>query len=313
MPLVHLRIAAVLLADQPDAVRLEVAAAAEAAGRLDAAAQLYADMADPGAYEAFRTRHPGPVLDRLGSPDLESAGASLRSRDAPVPYDRAPEYLDAHRQMFTLLKGAYLDGHSAYLTPLVSQTGDLGAGEAAALALMAAFAADLDPAADPEAGWAAEADALEAAMGTTQLQATLDWFDWPGVKVRHYAGRAGTSLAVVLARRALAPAVRDGAALPEPPALLPRGFPWPAWLAVAQRLAAGEPPAPENPDQLLAAIELLDAAGRTAEAADLAGPDAAAAMPVWRDLMQRLDRRCAAYTAHPGQAVWLGGETLYKY
>jgi hypothetical protein len=36
-------------------------------------------------------------------------------------------------------------------------------------------------------------------------------------------------------------------------------------------------------------------------------------MPIWRDLLQRLDRRCLAASAHPGQALWLGGDILYKF
>jgi hypothetical protein len=301
---------ALLVADQPDAVRARIAEAAEAAGDVRAAALLLADMADPAGYEAFVARHAGAVELEL---DVFHQGSGLRQRDAPFPHaGPRPVNLLNRGKFFVALKAVYHDGQQGFLSIVMNQTGDVDASVIAAQALLAAIAAGLEPWRDPEGGWALQAMALEAAMGTATVRLVLSSFDWPSRSVRHYAGKAGMSLGVMLARRALAPVARDNAVLPARPTLTPEDFPWDVWVKVAGVISGGGLPVPADAAERIAAIELLDAVGRTAEAADMAGP-LEEAMPVWRDLMIRLDRRCAGFTVHPGEALWLGGEVLYKF
>lgn len=62
-------------------------------------------------------------------------------------------------------------------------------------------------------------------------------------------------------------------------------------------------------------IDLLVARGAyldTLELAD-AGFDLGDALRVRIDLMKRLDRVCAGHTVYPGQGLFLGGATMYRF
>jgi hypothetical protein len=306
-----------LVVDAPDDARLALARAAEAAGEPAIAAMILADVADPAELAALRQRHAGDaaLLDAAASPALENAGASLAAGRGPVPWDSQPEYRQTHGQIWTIMRAAWVAGPADLLAGVVAYSLAIDQGAAAAEVVLAAIeAGEIDPVRDPESAWLLAAATLSQALPPERFEAYLATFDWPGVRLRHYSASALDSLAILTARQALAPVVGGGGAVPDRPASLPDGFDWETWTEVAAAVAAGEVPQPRTVAGFVAAVELLDAAGRTVAAADLAALEGAAvAMPVWRDLLLRLDRRCLGVTVHPGEGLRMPGDVLYKY
>lgn len=278
-----------LVAAMDDAAVAAVVDAAEAAGHPRVALVLAAGLRD-------QTRHAALV-------------ARVRNDLGPLPGEDAARVAREARVQ-ALMAAAWQGLPAEFLIAALNQTGLEAEVAAVAVAYRAEVAAGrIDPLRDPEAAWLMQYRGLALAIGAEAAQGALAGIDFPPVRVRHYGGGAVESLDVMLAVEALEPVVRGAAAaMPERPPLLSEGFDWGQWRGVAEALAAGTW-AGEAPE---IAVELRAGAGDwvgAVEAAGLMPPEAR--MRVWRDLIQRLDRGCGAWTAWPGQA--LGEGVMWRY
>jgi hypothetical protein len=174
----------------------------------------------------------------------------------------------------------------------------------------------IDPVAEPEASWLFQYRAWEETVGRDAIHQALRGWDFPPVRLRHYAGQgeARISLDWMLAAEALGPVVRDEVAvMPERPGLMSEGFDWELWRGLASELAAGPAGVVEG-EAVPVAVELLIGAGRWDELLALtATMEPAERLAILRDAMQRLDRGCEAWMAMPGQALLLGGDVVWRY
>jgi hypothetical protein len=307
-----------LTSDQPDDVIGQIVKAADAAGYRHAALLLAADMTELAVFEGLMAKYAGdPEMEALaGMAWLQGYGATLRHGTGPVP--RADAARQAERgeldaRYYAVSRAAYHGGAAQFILTLLNQTGrDVEISAVAAAYLDEVEAGRIDPVRDPEAAWLFQYRALAKAMGADVVHATMGGFDFPTGRIRHYAGSAAETMDWVIARVALLPVVA-GAELPPRPALLSPTFDWDMWTEVATALARGDA-GPFEGDAGPVAAELLAGAGRWDEMEVVAaGFDPFERLVFLRDIMQRLDRGCAAYMAQPGQAMLLGGDSLYRF
>ncbi len=101
------------------------------------------------------------------------------------------------------------------------------------------------------------------------------------------------------------------------PNLIPDSLNWKQWTKLASEIRDGKFVVGGRPDPDSARIqaELLYAAGQfdTLFRHVDASFDKKIALKMIKDFMMRLDRRCSAFTAYPGQAIMLGGDPGYTF
>lgn len=216
-----------------------------------------------------------------------------------------------------MLRAAWHDGPVHFGGIVVNMTGWEDEGRAVSSRFLAEVAAGrIDPVAEPEASWLFQYRAWEETVGRDAIHQALRGWDFPQVRLRHYAGQgeARISFDWMLAAEALGPVVRDEVAvMPERPALMSEGFDWELWRGLASELAAGSAGVVEG-EAVPVAVELLIGAGRWDELLALtATMEPAERLAILRDAMQRLDRGCEAWMAMPGQALLLGGDVVWRY
>ncbi|MEM8741202.1 MAG: hypothetical protein AAGE13_06860 [Pseudomonadota bacterium] len=311
---------AAITADFDDAARLRFARHAEAAGELRLAAHLLADRADLAEFRDLLARHAGAgwVEEILFGPGMWQWGTGLRVQEAPLRVDglvETPEVAARRLSLYRVSKASYHDGLFAWLSIYVSQTGHEAESLAAADAFLNAHATgQVDPLRDPEAGWLIMFETLADAVGVEALRTTLQSFDMPSRSLRHFAGSAATTFDWVIAKRALRPLLTGKIETPPPrPSLLSPGWNWTEWTAIARALRE-DPTAPLPPSQHAIAAELLaDAGAWEAAFAFAAQLEPRERVRLHSDFMKRLDRLCDAVSHMPGQALLLGGMTLYHF
>lgn len=305
--------------DQSDDFKLRLARNAEAAGELPFAAMVLGSRHDLAEYFALLERHKDTNLAELAGPGkltLYLASVMHQSEAVAVPGDDA-ERRAWRAEQFDIMRATFQMGGLAWLGILYNQTGaDAPIARASRDFLAEIEAGRLDPRIEMEAAWAYLYGRLAQEMGAGTLSQAMMGFNLPP-NIRHYAESAQTTLDWVNARQALIPyMIGAEAELPPRPALLSPDFDWQAWTAIAASLrseTASQPNFAGNDARV--AAELLLAKGDVAGALRVA----AAIMPnrerLWfyRDVMIRLDRRCAGYTIYPGGELVMGGAILYRF
>lgn len=293
------------LSDQSDAFRTRLADAALKQGLPILAAALLADNRDRAAFQSLHEAQDWDVgfVESLQPAQLEQSLIGLRSGAAP----HDPDY--AYRPQ---IKAAYFGPQQDFLNITLNMSGRAEETKQAAEAYLAAIdRGEIDPLRDPDG--AAVEMLRQLTMAYPGVDEVLTGFDWP--IHRYFVGRARASLDIMVMADALGPAVRHQAPIPsEPPDLLSDRALWPNWTRIAEDIRMGRTPAIQDPSDVTAAIELFYAAGDIAGARSVIdGQSDDEAVRMLRDLMVRLDRRCAAVTFIPGAALSLAGDPLIDF
>jgi hypothetical protein len=312
-----------LVTDQPDATLLALSQSAAAAGFLRPAATLAAAMTDRAAFTDLTMAHlTDPVFadDPVGNWHIFNL-ATLVNDTGILPRPPSPDGTDVSdraagdQQLYDVNRAAYHSGPAAYLATFLNQTGLTAETAIVARAYLDEVSAGrIDPVRDPDQAWLFQYRALAAVLGRETAQSVLPGFDFPGKPLRPYATGALSSLDWMLATEALGPVVVGGASIPTRPALLTDDFDWLLWTEIATAMAAGAPPG-DDPARMAIAAALYAGTGSIDGGIALADrvADPFERLYLLRDLMQRLDRQCDATMAHPGQALLLGGDYLFKF
>lgn len=305
-------------ADLPSEQRRAIAAAAERNGELFSAGFILADLDDLSDFNAFMGRHKGnePLEEFLEATSMPYYVGHLHRTTGQF---LAPTLLDGtfgnRTRLAAVGSAGYHGPHFGFLNIFLNQSGLTEESASAAIAYLDALdGGRIDPIARPEDGWLLIYERLVGSLGQDRVDQSLGFFDWPTKTVRHYASLGTKTMAVVIALDGLRPVI-GGAETAEPPVLLQDTSRWEEWVAMATLIRDGGMPSVSAEDEaaMVMAVELLVLADRFADVRDLTAtlsPDDRTT--IFRDLMIRLDRRCDAVTVHPGQALMLGGRTLYK-
>ncbi len=302
--------------DQSDATKLALAADAEAQGFHALAAGILASRTTLDAYFELEARYAdaGRTAIFTGSEYVASSGAMVWHQAEPgalvayLPDNSAAERFDLYD---TYRMGARQIG-MAWASVFLNQTGKTQImGHVARQYLAALDSGALGGEAELEQRWLFVWREIHAQMPHDAIFQGAQ-FDVTR-RVRHYAARLPVTMDWIVAIDALGPLSRgETAALPARPAILGQGIDWDVWLSVATSVRLGvELPA----EHAAIAVEMQVAAGDWAGAVatarrDLQGADR---LYVLRDLMRRMDGRCAGHTLYPGSGLFLGGATLYRF
>jgi len=294
------------------------AARATAAGRPEMAAAVLATGPSREAYERYLAEHAGssPALklfdprgafnNLLTLPNMIGPGTPISTRYAQ------------DEKMYALLRAGFEMGETDFLVISLNQTGRMDEFSRIGFAINAAIdRGELDPTRDPEAGWILAYELMVAELGRTEADSTLRSFDTGGR--RHYRGLARDSIDWAIAGRAIGDWLAAGShGVPLWPTLLSDGFRWEAWMKTAMAVADGrfDPGAVTSAGAAKIAAEVLHAAGRYHELFELAAGEALRpreSLAILRDIALRLDRRCAGHAVWRGQAILLGGDTMFRF
>lgn len=309
----------VLVLDQPDAVRMEIAERAEAAGELGIAGMLLAGLEDGAAYDAFVARqegtdNPGWIFARPGQMNISGVAALHRAG----PHPRSDRALNGNdRRMHEVLRATVMDRGGSFLGIVMNQTGRVDEVAAAARAVRAAVdAGRIDPSRSPDVMWRESYRALVIAMGPEATQRTLGSFDFNADR-RHYSGRTQDVMDMLIAVETSRDWLRGDGPAPGRSALLSPEFDFGAWLAVGDVVRAGDLAglADLDPGLQQMAIEQMWVRGEVTEAVDLAFAlyEPRDAARVGMDFAQRLDLGCAGYSSLPHDGILLGGLDVYRF
>ena len=309
----------VLVLDQPEDVRMEIAERAEAAGELAIAGTLLAGLEDGAAYDALVARHEGtdnPTWIFAEPGQMNINGVAALHRAGPYPRrDRALN--DTDQRMHEVLQATVMDRGGSFLGIVMNQTGRVDEVAAAARAVRAAVdEGRIDPARSPDAMWRESYRALVIAMGPEATQRTLSSFDFTADR-RHYSGRTQDVMDMLIAVETSRDWLRGDGPVPGPSALLSPEFDFGAWLAVGDAVRKGERAvlAEVAPELQEMAIEQMWVRGEVTEAVDLAFAlyEVRDAARVAMDFAQRLDLGCAGYSSLPHDGFLLGGLDVYRF
>jgi len=307
------------IVDQQDA---EKAAAAEIAARhglIYMQAGLIATQSTPDAWTAFaRDLDPAKAADLARS---WSWAPALFERPA-LPRPAADAAQEAAReQIHAVMIAAMHTPESDFLATFINQTGDLATGSKAAAAVMATIAAgDIRPEGELDRAWLLVYRSLRTSFEPGRLDATLDSVS---SFVRRHPRTLGATtvrdmIDWLIATDALTAYVKgETGDLPEMPADLgakSRDV-WPIWIDMAKAVR-GAPLSGFADDRVRGPIvaELLHAAGDSARLTDFIGSvkDTEMKVALANDFAGRLDRGCASYMYHKGEALLQGGLPIFK-
>ena len=309
--------------DWPDEKKIALSAIARKHDLAFLEAGLAATLRDPDGWADFAAgfRDPAKLTDFV---QVWSWAPALVGNPVLPRYPlQAANVEAARRAMHTVTIGAAREPERDFLMTYLNQTGDIASTETAAKALLAALDAGtirqdglLDPA------WLTAYRALRAAApDTAAMDGTLATIPFYG---RHYLTADGERtvrdvIDRLVAIEALTPYLTGKeTALPAMPAELSAAFQpaWPAWSAMAGALkTAPLTPLAKDSEKASIVAELLFAAGDPARLADFVlavePPEAQLAMAT--DFAMRLDRGCGSTLHHPGEAVTLSGQPIYRF
>ncbi len=294
--------------------KARIAAVAEANDNPMLAVLVLASREDRAPYYNFLIRHTGAaMLEKLRVDDW---GGAVLTHDTPTQPWPGQSFRPMQQNQFDILRAALMVGEADFVSILYNQTGwEAEIASAARLLLKDIESGARSATGQLEDNWLLLYDAIAAQRDIAELQRSMSGFDI-SKRVRHYAGRAQSTVDWMRAIRAVQPMFADqGAVDVARPTLLSDGFDWAAWLTLANRIAAGKPPGAQDEAGRKMSAELYLAAGQTDQAVSYAQEHLGVEdrLVFFQDLMKRLDRQCSAYTAAPGQSVLRGGLTAYSF
>jgi hypothetical protein len=313
----HAERIAIAIIDQPDALKVRVAAEAEERGLLGVAAALYATQRDPSAWTAF--------IEQIG--DAKQA-VDLTRRFEIFPIfvgNPALPLLDPHdaamrAKMHDVIAGAMLQPEFEYLNTFVNYSGLYNATQGVAIAVREQTEAGMLPAKGPfDLGWLFAYDGLAVATGDRAMVDDL----LRGMTVGGRSLRATTADVIdwMLAVESLGPYAGAAAAeIPEAPQG-PGGTladSYDEWIEVATliREAAPVPAFIADERRLAMAAELMFATKKYEALAEMlaTAPATMTSVAVAADMAMRIDRAaCEAYLWHPAESMLIAGIPIYKF
>lgn len=309
--------------DWPDEKKIALSAIARKHDLAYLEAGLAATLRDPDGWADFAAsfRDPTKLMDFVQA--WSWAPALVGHPVLPRYPLKAADMEAARRAIHTITITAAREPERDFLMTYLNQTGDIPATEKAAQVLLAAVDTGeirqdglLDPA------WLTAYRALRAASADpAAMDGTLATIPFYG---RHYLTANGERtvrdvIDRLVAIEALTPYLTGKQpALPAMPADLSAAFQpaWPAWSEMAGALkTAPLTPLAKDGEKASIVAELLFAAGDTARLADFVlavePPEAQLAMAT--DFAMRLDRGCGSAMYHPGEAMMLSGQPIYRF
>ena len=306
-----LRGLSVALANLPEATKIAISAQAEAFGHLYLASALLAALPELERYRAFVARHPEVEALRVQSPDL--TGMPQLHHLHPTQPGPGQSFTPLRQTEYDIFRAGMQLGGFAYVNILYNMTGWEDVIGPAAQRFLRADAEGL-VGADIATRWLWLYDDIAGHMDAAELRQMMGQFDVSST-VRHYGGRGQGIIDWMRATRDLAPyAAGQVSDMPPRSALLSPEFDWALWQHQAEAVRTGRG-LKDGEVETKIAVELYWAAGAFDRAMRLAESrmTVKARVAFFRDVMARLDQSCAGYMQFPGQALLLGGQTIYRF
>lgn len=305
-----------IIMDRSEAFRIQVAEQAIAASEYAIAARIFASLTDLSRYrELLETRKDDPEFVRdAGTNTVIRYGITLQNHRDILSADFGGKVL-MHPDEYQVYRAAYLTPQAGFLGMALNQVGGLHDFSSVAQTYITAFeSGDIVPHDDIEAHWLTIYDAMFTIMGRDATHRALDGFEFSN-RHRHFSGRALQLLEWAFAKRELSAFLNGEASEPpDKPVQLTDAFDWQLWVDTVTLVRAGKTEY-SNESQRRIAVEMyaiLDDYAKVEEVIALNfTPEER--IQIYRDFMQRLDRRCKQLTDFPGQANLLGGTILYRF
>ena len=242
-------------------------------------------------------------------------GYLIHAKTSPQPVG-AQTFHASPQGFYNIVRASVLIGEMDFLLVLHNQTGLTDEIGAAATAFLTELESGSRPALDNlEDNWLFLYDQIAKRYPLNKLQLDMSAFVLPN-RMRHYSASAQTTMDWMRAIRDIGPYLTgDQAKPPARPQNLSNGFDWSTWARLASDIRQGRLVDPTTPEQAQMQAELLLTAGQTEAAIDFANKSMQPAprLRFYRDLMKRIDRRCAAFSVSPGQGMYLGGTVAYRF
>jgi hypothetical protein len=304
------------LLDLSDEVKARVAALAEEKGEVLLAAVILSTMIDQQRLKDLVARtSDAALLKRIA---VETVNGPILVGNLPLRGSNGEPLSAEHKKWFEVGVAAAKQPEGDFLYPFMHQTGLLVETHKAAMALRAAIEdGTVRRTSTHDAAWLLVYRALiGASEDDGRIDEALRGFTAGAVRAgrRSIAGEIDRIIAI----EALRPYVRGETDTPPQMPEGPGGMlaaEWTEWLALAELVRNSSLVSDPGSDvrSLTMAAELLFAAGKVdALAIMLAGsPPTPNTVALATDFAQRLDRGCASYLWHPGEA--LAGVQIYKF
>ncbi len=305
--------------DQPDAIKEKIALAAEAQDLPQIAAYLTAIEQSPEAWEAFLAR-------RAGKEDPQVLTQTVHWMPAMVgnPSLKRSEYNIAREKTHRITMAGALEPERDFLLTLMNQTGKLEEVHAVAETLMEQIESGaIRRNGTLDAAWLlAYRGLVDGLGGRSQVDPVLGIIAFSGTRYVRPAGIFYLSDVIdrLLVVEALQPYVTGTTDdMPSPPPELSEKMKadWVNWSAMATIVRGGtvSPGLAADPAMFGIVTELLFAKADWAALTAFVGqaPPGEPRISVANDLAMRLDRQCASYLSHPGEALLLSGQPIFKF
>jgi len=322
----HRRLIPRLLLDQSDEVRTDIAEQALKANEDVMAARIFASLKDLSRYhEVINQYTEDSEFYQLAGPMMvTSYGTTLQNHVERIPG------VDVSNPIIT--PGFYKSFRASYLSaqfdfllyflndnlrqPIVSP----GLEQASEFYLTQLEAGKVVPAYDAEVYWFALYEALLMFVDRDVVHRVLNTF-FVGKQHRHFSVKALHLLDWVVAKRAIFPFLSieieklpEHAKQSERPMQLSDNFDWNLWIKVAKDVRKGRVEYAEASEarialELYALMDEYDTVITIAEHSF----ELKEQLTIYRDFMQRFDRRCKNVSDFPGRAVFMAGEKLYRF
>ena len=317
----HRRIVPRLLMDQSDAVRIGVAEQALLVNENVIAARIFASLDDLSRYNELINQYTedSEFISQAGPVAVTSYGATLQNHSTPIPAvrEKSPQIA---RAFYNLYRASYLSvqfdllyfflnsgsGHQSVVNKQAEQ--------AAEHYLAQLAAGKVVPAHDAEAYWFALYDALLMFMDRDVVHQILSRYA-VSHRHRHFSGNALQLMDWVVAKRALSPFLGNKTdVLPERPTKLSDNFHWELWTEVAMDVRKRRVDYASASEAKIA-LELYALMHEHDAVIDIIERnfELQAQLTIYREFMQRFDRRCKNVSDFPGRAVFMQGEILYRF
>lgn len=308
-------IVAAAIADQPDVLKERVVQAAEAHGLNDIANSVSASETDALAWHRF--------MARGGAKDNSKPVYYANFARAMVGHPTVEEPKSLREDRFQrIMAGAGFEPEESFLMYVRAIEGgdEIAARIAGDLVVPILHHGVIRRSGTMDAAWLFEYRTAVALAGRSAVEAAFDAKPYDGNRYVRTSG-AFTVRDVIdrlLAVEALQPYVTGKAdAVPPRPEDLSNKINWPRWTEMATKVRddAISPILAADLETFGIVTELLFAKGdqEALRAFIRQAPSGEARLSVANDFAMRLDRACAAYLYHPGEAFTLNGRPIFKF
>lgn len=309
-------IVAAAIADQPDVLKERVARAAEAHGLYEIANSVSASEKDISAWDRFMAR--GSAKDNS---DKLMHYANFARAMVGHPWVKAAKTVKEDR-LQRIMAATALEAEESFLkhVMMIDSGNEVATLVAERLVLSMLHDRVIKRRGAMDITWLFEYRAAVALAGQSAVEAAFDAKPYDGNRYVRTSG-AFTVRDVIdrlLAVEALqAYLTRKIDAMPPKPEDLSDKINWPRWTEMATKVRDGtvSPILAADLETFGVVTELLFAKGdqEALRAFIRQAPSGEARLAVANDFAMRLDRACAAYLYHPGEAFTLNGRPIFKF